>query len=209
MRWEIIRADFVASAVKASQYPEGDEPEIAFIGRSNVGKSSLINSLCRHTGLARTSSEPGKTRTMNFFRVWLKREDGYRRSLFLVDLPGYGYARRSKTERQNLSDWTQDYFRSSQRLKLVLQLLDIRREVQPLDLDLYRGLQEMGFAVQPIATKIDKMSRSGAALALRSMEQRLGAPSETRVLGYSALAKSGREELLSRIVEALNFDATH
>ena len=133
MRWEIIKAEYVTSAVKASQFPPGEEPEVAFIGRSNVGKSSLINSLCRHNGLARTSSAPGKTRTVNFYRVTLKREDGLRRDLWLVDLPGYGYAQRSKSERQDLQDWTQHYFRESKRLRLVLQLLDIRRELQPLD----------------------------------------------------------------------------
>lgn len=209
MRWEIIRAEFVASAVKASQFPVGEEPEIAFIGRSNVGKSSLINSLCRHSGLARTSGEPGKTRTLNFYRVWLKREDGFRRSLFLVDLPGYGYARRSKSERQNLADWTQAYFRSSKRLKMVLQLLDIRRDVQELDRELFHALLEQGLLVQPVGTKMDKLSRSEAALALRKIEKSLGGPTETSVLGYSALARSGREELLTRIVEALDFDTVN
>ena len=170
MRWEVIKAEYVASAVKASQFPVGEEPEIAFIGRSNVGKSSLINSLCRHNGLARTSGEPGKTRTVNFYRLLLKREDGVRRALFLVDLPGYGYARRSKSERQDLLEWTQDYFRSSQRLKLVVQLLDIRRELQPLDISVNEWLQEIGRNVQVVATKLDKLSRGPAAAALRNLK---------------------------------------
>lgn len=208
MQWEIIRAEYVASAVKASQFPEGEEPEVAFIGRSNVGKSSLINSLCRHNGLARTSGEPGKTRTVNFFRVWFKREDGLRRSLFLVDLPGYGYAKRSKTERQDLLDWTQSYFRSSQRLRLVVQLLDIRRELQPLDLTVHRWLQDEGLTVQPVATKIDKLSRSAVSSALKALHTGLGISAENPIMGYSSLMPAGRQELLARLVEAVDFDAT-
>ena len=208
MQWEIIRAEYVASAVKESQFPAGDEPEVAFIGRSNVGKSSLINSLCRHNGLARTSGEPGKTRTVNFFRVWFKREDGLRRSLFLVDLPGYGYAKRSKSERQDLLDWTQSYFRSSKRLRLVVQLLDVRRELQPLDLTVHRWLMDEGLSVQPVATKIDKLSRSAVGSALKALRTGLGMSVAAPLLGYSALTPSGRSELLARLVEAVDFDAT-
>ncbi len=208
MQWEIIRAEYVASAVKESQFPEGDEPEVAFIGRSNVGKSSLINSLCRHNGLARTSGEPGKTRTVNFFRVWFKREDGLRRAIFLVDLPGYGYAKRSKSERQDLHDWTQSYFRSSKRLRLVVQLLDIRRDLQPLDLTVHRWLMDEGLSVQPVATKIDKLSRSAVGSALKALRTGLGMSPDTPLLGYSALTPSGRSELLARLVEAVDFDAT-
>ena len=208
MQWEIIRAEYVASAVKESQFPAGDEPEVAFIGRSNVGKSSLINSLCRHNGLARTSGEPGKTRTVNFFRVWFKREDGLRRSLFLVDLPGYGYAKRSKSERQDLLDWTQSYFRSSKRLRLVVQLLDVRRELQPLDMTVHRWLLDEGLTVQPVATKIDKLSRSAVGSALKALRTGLGMSVDAPLLGYSALTPSGRSELLARLVEAVDFDAT-
>jgi GTP-binding protein len=208
MRWEVIRAEYVASAVKVSQFPAGDELEVAFIGRSNVGKSTLINSLCRYNGLARTSGAPGKTRTVNFYRVMMKREDGLRRSLFLVDLPGYGYAKRSKSERQDLHDWTQHYFRESKRLRLVVQLLDIRRELQPLDVEVNRWLRTEGLEVQPVATKMDKLSRGAAGTALRDLRSKLGLPPETRMLGYSALAVSGRAELLERLVEAMEFDAT-
>lgn len=208
MQWEIIRAEYVASAVKESQFPEGDEPEVAFIGRSNVGKSSLINSLCRHNGLARTSGEPGKTRTVNFFRVWFKREDGLRRAIFLVDLPGYGYAKRSKSERQDLHDWTQSYFRSSKRLRLVVQLLDVRRDLQPIDLTVHRWLMDEGLSVQPVATKIDKLSRSAVGSALKALRTGLGMSPDTPLLGYSALTPSGRSELLARLVEAVDFDAT-
>ncbi len=206
MRWEIIKAEYVTSAVKASQFPLGEEPEVAFIGRSNVGKSSLINSLCRHSGLARTSSAPGKTRTVNFYRVTLKREDGLRRDLWLVDLPGYGYAQRSKSERQDLQDWTQHYFRESKRLRLVLQLLDIRRELQPLDQQVHNWLLAAGMPVQPVATKLDKLSRSAASAALRALGAKLGLPAGQAMLGYSSLTPAGRPELLQRLVEAVDFD---
>lgn len=206
MRWEIIKSEYVASAVKASQFPPGEEPEVAFIGRSNVGKSSLINSLCHHSGLARTSSAPGKTRTVNFYRVTLKREDGLRRDLWLVDLPGYGYAQRSKSERQDLLDWTQHYFRESKRLRLVLQLLDIRRELQPLDQQVHGWLQAEGLPVQPVATKLDKLGRGAASAALRALGAKLGLPAGRGMLGYSALTPTGRPELLQRLVEAVDFD---
>ena len=206
MHWEIIKAEYVTSAVKSSQFPPGEEPEVAFIGRSNVGKSSLINSLCRHNGLARTSSAPGKTRTVNFYRVTFKREDGLRRELLLVDLPGYGYAKRSKSERQDLHDWTQHYFRESKRLRLVVQLLDIRRELQPLDLEVHDWLLAAGLPVQPVATKLDKLSRGAAGAALRALGGKLGLPAGKGMLGYSALTPSGRPELLQRLVEAVGFD---
>jgi GTP-binding protein len=208
MRWEIIKAQYVASAVKASQFPVGDEFEVAFIGRSNVGKSTLINSLCRQRGLARISGEPGKTRTVNFYRVYFKREDGLRKSLFLVDLPGYGYAKRSQSERQNLMEWTQDYFRTSQRLHLVVQLLDIRRELQPLDITVKNWLTENGKTVQPVATKMDKLSRNEAVSALKKLHAELGLSPDTLMLGYSALAPSGRDELLAALVAAVDFDGT-
>lgn len=207
MKWDVIKSEYVASAVKASQFPAGEEPEVAFIGRSNVGKSSLINSLCRHNGLARTSGEPGKTRTVNFYRLTLKREDGLRRTLFLVDLPGYGYARRSHSERQDLMEWTQDYFRSSQRLKLVAQLLDIRRELQPLDLSVHEWLSEAGLPLQIVATKADKLSRGQAAQAMKNIKSGLGLAATAAVLGYSVLKPAGREELLAKLVEAVGFDA--
>ena len=206
MHWEIIKAEYVTSAVKSSQFPPGEEPEVAFIGRSNVGKSSLINSLCRHNGLARTSSAPGKTRTVNFYRVTFKREDGLRRDLLLVDLPGYGYAKRSKSERQDLHDWTQHYFRESKRLRLVVQLLDIRRELQPLDMEVHDWLLAEGLLVQPVATKLDKLSRSAASAALRARGAKLGLPAGQAMLGYSSLTPAGRPELLHRLVEAVDFD---
>lgn len=208
MRWEVIKAEYVTSAVKASQFPAGDEPEVAFIGRSNVGKSSLINSLCRHNGLARTSGEPGKTRTVNFYRLTLKREDGRRKSLFLVDLPGYGYARRSRSEREDLAEWTQNYFRSSRRLKLVVQLLDIRLELQSLDVAVNDWLVAAGFPVQIVATKLDKLSRGPATQALRDLRTGLELAATDEVIGYSVLAPAGRDELLARLVEAVGLDAT-
>ena len=111
-RLDIIKAQYVASAVRRDQFPEEALPEVAFIGRSNVGKSSLINSLCRHRGLARTSGTPGKTQTINFFKV-LMREGEERFPFHLVDLPGYGYAKTGQANRKIWSRFIEDYFTQS------------------------------------------------------------------------------------------------
>ena len=193
------KAVFFTTVNHLRDLPMHGGKEVAFVGRSNAGKSSAINTLANHTRLAFTSKTPGRTQHLNYFDLSDNR--------YLVDLPGYGYAKRSKSERQDLLEWTQDYFRSSQRLRLVVQLVDIRRELQPLDVSVNEWLQEIGLNVQVVATKIDKLSRGPAASALRSLKACLGMPADSAVIGYSVLTPAGRGELIERLVEAVEFDA--
>jgi GTP-binding protein len=139
----ITQGQYIASAVKPEQYPTEDLPEIVFIGRSNVGKSSLINSLTRVNNLARVSSNPGKTQTINFFEVGLKvAEVEGRKAFYLVDLPGYGYAKTGKEKRKIWSKFIEEYLLTSPRLKFVCQLIDIRHEPMASDVDMFRWLVE-------------------------------------------------------------------
>ena len=135
--WDIIHAQYITSAVRADQYPTPPLIEAAFIGRSNVGKSSLINSLCRRNGLARVSSTPGKTQTINFYGLQAKRTtEGQeeRADFYLVDLPGYGFAKTAKTNKDKWSGFISKYLSGSDNLGLVCQLIDIRHK--PLDSDI-------------------------------------------------------------------------
>lgn len=193
---DIIRAAYTATAVRLDQYPEGELPEIAFIGRSNVGKSSLINSLARQRGLARVSGTPGKTQTINFYRFMAKYADEARGEFFLVDLPGYGYA---KTGRQIKKQWTkfiEEYLLKSPRLRLVCQLIDIRHAPMESDIETYKWLLQSGIAVQLIATKADKITRMHLQRHVRQIAQDLGAAPEN-IIAYSSEKGTGRELLLA------------
>lgn len=196
---DLINAKYAASAVRQDQYPEPDLaiPEIAFIGRSNVGKSSLLNSLTRHNGLARTSSTPGKTQTLNFYRAMLKEETA-RYDLFLVDLPGYGYARTGQAARRQWSKFIEEYFLNSPRLKLICQLIDIRHAPMESDIATYLWLREAGLSVQIIATKADKISRSVQKKHLSVIQNVLGA-APADLLAYSSEKGLGRDKLLEII----------
>ncbi|MCX7780452.1 MAG: ribosome biogenesis GTP-binding protein YihA/YsxC [Negativicutes bacterium] len=194
----IIAARYVGTAVKRDQYPEGEWGEIAFIGRSNVGKSSLINSLARHGGLARTSGTPGKTQTINFYRLTAKYEDDTRQEFFLVDLPGYGYARTGRAARRQWSKFVEEYFLTSKRLLLVCQLIDIRHPPMESDLETFRWLTGHGLKVQIIATKADKLSRMHIKRHSDVISRELGMTAGM-VLPYSSASGAGRSELLALI----------
>ena len=204
--FSIINASYVATAVNASQYPEGDLTEIAFIGRSNVGKSSLINSLCRHNGLARTSGTPGKTQTINYFRLTGKLSDQSRLEFMLVDLPGYGYAKRAQTARANWSKFIEEYWLKASRLKLVCQLIDLRHPPMESDINVYRWLIEHGLNVQVVATKADKISKGRIQQHLQAIYKGIDMASlnpEGRIMAYSAVNGYGRNELLDVIKNIL------
>lgn len=197
--WDFIRAKYLASAVRADQYPTGGLQEIAFIGRSNVGKSSLINSLCRQNGLARVSSTPGKTQTINFYEIAAKEIPTDRREAFyLVDLPGYGYAKASKSNKSQWSAFIRQYLSGSKNLRLVCQLIDIRHPLMESDQEGYHWMIGNNIPVQIILTKADKLSRQEMLRQHQALSRSLGLTPE-RVIVYSSTQHTGRPELLSRI----------
>ena len=199
---DFINAHYLATAVRMDQYPEGEWKEIAFIGRSNVGKSSLINSLCRHGGLARVSGTPGKTQTLNFYQVTAKMGPEERTDFCLVDLPGYGYARTGRDKRRCWSGFTEEYWLKSERLALVCLLLDLRHPPQASDVEVFAWLQAHQLPVQVVATKSDKIGRSRLQQHLALIRRELGA-AETPVMAYSSADGRGRQELLDVICDVL------
>ena len=172
-----------------SRFPDIDENEIAFAGRSNVGKSSLINSLLNRKNLARTSSNPGKTVTINFYHI--------NNEFYLVDLPGYGYARASETERAKWGKMIEKYLSTRENLKLIVFLIDIRHAPTKDDIMMYDYIVRNGFNPVIAATKLDKIKRSQRDKQLKLIRETLNAPKDTVIIPHSAIDKSGREELLS------------
>ncbi|MBQ1920230.1 MAG: YihA family ribosome biogenesis GTP-binding protein [Selenomonas sp.] len=199
----ITQGKYIASAVRKDQYPEDDLPEIVFIGRSNVGKSSLINSLTRVNNLARVSSQPGKTQTINFFEVGIKiAEVEERKAFYLVDLPGYGYAKTGKENRKIWSKFIEEYFLTSPRLRFVCQLIDIRHEPMASDVDMFNWLVDNDIPVLIIATKADKIGKNARAKNIAAIKRKLGIK-EISVLPYSSLKNEGRSDLLDVIGDSL------
>ncbi|MDY6029052.1 MAG: ribosome biogenesis GTP-binding protein YihA/YsxC [Acidaminococcaceae bacterium] len=203
--WDIIRANYIASAVHAEQYPDKILPEAAFIGRSNVGKSSLINSLCRRNGLARVSSTPGKTQTINFYELQAKHSENgteERKEFYLVDLPGYGFAKTNRNNKEQWSGFISEYLSGSDNLALVCQLIDIRHKPLANDMECYQWLRACDLKVQIVLTKSDKLSKS-AALAQKKLfmkEMQLG---EEDIVIYSSTQHNMRSELICRIMKVL------
>lgn len=179
-----------------SKLPDTGRPEIAFAGKSNVGKSSLINALMNRKALARTSSSPGKTQTINFYNV-----NG---AFYLVDLPGYGYAKVSEEVKAKWGKMVERYLRQSRQLKAVFLLIDIRHEPSANDRQMYDWIISQGYHPIIIATKLDKLKRSQVPSALKTVREGLKAGKETIILPFSALTKQGREEIyevIDRLIE--------
>lgn len=151
----INQSEFSVSAVKVSQYPEGGLDEIALAGRSNVGKSSFINTLLQRKNLARTSSSPGKTQTLNFYRV-----DSDQADFYLVDVPGYGYAKVSKKQREEFGEMIQDYLETRAYLKGLILLIDGRHEPTADDIAMYDYAQYLNLSILLVATKMDKIKKN-------------------------------------------------
>ena len=170
-----------------SALPENSLPEIAFAGKSNVGKSSLINAVMNRKSLARTSAQPGKTQTINFYNV-----NG---AFYLVDLPGYGYAKVSEEVKAKWGKMVERYLRQSRQLKAVFLLIDIRHEPSANDRQMYDWIISQGYHPIIIATKLDKLKRSQVPSALKTVREGLKAGKETIILPFSALTKQGREEI--------------
>ena len=170
-----------------SELPENDKPEIAFAGKSNVGKSSLINSLINRKSLARTSSSPGKTQTINYYNI--------NDTLYFVDLPGYGYAKTAEVVREKWWKMVERYLMGSKQLKLVFLLIDIRHEPSQNDRNMYQWIVYHGFMPVVIATKMDKLNRSQIAKNIKMIREGLGAGPETKIFPFSSLTKQGKDEL--------------
>ena len=203
--WDIIRSKYIASAVRADQYPTIRMIEAAFIGRSNVGKSSLINSLCRRNGLARISATPGKTQTINFYELEAKRTDeglDERAKFYLVDLPGYGFAKTNRNNKEQWSGFISKYLSGSENLGLVCQLIDIRHKPMESDLECYRWLKDCGLRVQVVLTKSDKLSKN-AAMSQKALFKREMGLSEDDIITYTSSQHTNRSELINRIMAAL------
>ena len=190
---KLTKAVFAGSSARTSGRPSPRLPEIAFIGRSNVGKSSLINMLTGHSGLAKTSSTPGKTRLVNHFLV--------NDSWYIVDLPGYGYAKMSNAERKELDAAINDYLDNSEELLLLFVLIDSRHDIQRSDLDFIATLGEDGIPFAIIYTKCDKIGPQALSGQMARNEARLLEDWESLppVFASSASRARGREEILSYI----------
>lgn len=198
----ITQGRHIASAVKKEQYPDGGLPEIVFMGRSNVGKSSLINSLTRVKNLARVSSQPGKTQTINFYEVGAKVFSEDRKSFYLVDLPGYGYAKTGKERRKIWAKFIEEYLLEAQELRFVCQLIDIRHEPMASDVEMFQWLVGHNIPVLIVATKADKIGKNARQKQIAQIKKSLGVQ-ELSVLPYSSLKNEGRSDLLDVIAESL------
>lgn len=170
-----------------SKLPENTRPEVAFAGKSNVGKSSLINSLMNRKSLARTSSQPGKTQTINYYNL-----NG---EIFLVDLPGYGYTKIAKAVKEKWGKLVERYLYSSRALQTVFLLVDIRHAPSENDKMMYQWIVSNGYDPIIIATKSDKLKRSQIPKHIKEIRAGLKLPQETRLIPFSALSKQGKEEI--------------
>jgi GTP-binding protein len=190
-----MHVTFLRSAFHESQYPPPDRPEIAFAGRSNVGKSSLINVLVKRKHLARTSSKPGRTQSINFFDVDNR--------LYLVDLPGYGYARVPIEVKKSWELMVETYLRTRLTLKAVVVIVDVRRDLTPGDKQLLEWLDHYGKHAIVVLTKADKMPRQQARTRSEAIRGQFGKFSPSLPVLFSAKTRQGREEIWEQILAAI------
>lgn len=186
---------FLKSAFRQSHYPSPDKPEVAFAGRSNVGKSSLINVLVNRKKIARTSSTPGRTQAINFFCV----ADRF----YMVDLPGYGFARVPLRIKSAWGKMVETYLRNRPNLKAVVVILDIRRDLTGDDESLLEWLNHFGIRALVVLTKADKLSRGQAASRARLLQDQLDSLSTDKPTVFSAKTKEGRKEIWEKIQQAI------
>lgn len=188
---EYIDAKFLTTAVKPEQYPDTFVPEVAFVGRSNVGKSSLINCLTNRTKLARTSSSPGKTATINFYEI----KNAFR----LVDLPGYGYAKVSKTEQERWAKMIDTYLSDRYNLVQVIQLVDARHKPSKDDITMINWIKSFGYKPVIIATKTDKLKKSQIEQNLTDIYTSLELDDDSILFPFSAQTRDSKDEVMEYI----------
>ena len=179
-----------------SMLPDNKLPEVAFAGKSNVGKSSLINALMMRKSLARTSAQPGKTQTSNFYNI--------NKEIYLVDLPGYGYAKASEKEREAWGQMIERYLNTSEKLRAVFLLVDIRHAPSANDKQMFEWMAYVGYDPIVIATKLDKIKRSQIDKQIKIIRQGLGADKETIIVPFSAETKQGRDiiwDFMDQVIE--------
>lgn len=198
---EINNASFVTSMVKYGKFTGIGLPQIAVMGKSNVGKSSLINALCRHKKLCKTSSTPGKTRLINVFLINCE-HNGKKFSFHLIDLPGYGFAKVNKTEKMRWGQMMDSYFQNSQELMHVLHLVDIRHDPTKDDITMNNYLRTMGLEFTVVATKSDKISRAARMKHIAPI-CRILIVQPWEVVCFSSLQKAGREDVFKKILPYL------
>ncbi len=192
--YDITSAEFVKAAVSLKGMPEERLPQVAFLGRSNVGKSSLMNALMGQKGLVKVSSTPGKTREINFFRV--------NEEFFLVDLPGVGFAKVGNAKRDQMSDFIREYVEKCQDLRGLIYLVDIRHGGTPIDVETVESIRATGCPVLVIASKRDKVNQSELSKNLKLIQQRLGL--DEKPICVSSLKKFGLGEVWEEILNAID-----
>lgn len=182
-----------------SKIPDNTLPEVAFAGKSNVGKSSLINALMNRKSLARTSAQPGKTQTINFYNI--------NDAMYLVDLPGYGYAKVSETEKAKWGKMIENYLHVSEQLRAVFLLIDIRHDPSANDKLMYDWIVRQGYDPVIVATKLDKIKRSQKDKQLKAIRTGLQVKPGTKIFPFSATSKQGRDEIWAYMDEVCGYEA--
>ena len=191
-------ANFITSAPALASCPDSEWPEIAFAGRSNVGKSSLINCLLNRKGLVRTSSTPGRTQLLNYFAI--------NEALYFVDLPGYGFARAPRSVREKWQPMVHGYLQGRENLRAVVWLLDVRRDPSPEDLEFLDWLEESEIPTIPVITKVDKVSKNELVRSLGKIANATGLPKEL-LTPFSVQTRQGHKEVWELISMALEPEA--
>lgn len=193
---KVTKAELKISAVSKKQYPNDAFPEIALAGRSNVGKSAFINRMIQRRKLARTSSKPGKTQTLNFYNI--------NDSLYFVDVPGYGYAQVSKQERNKWGQMMEEYFQGRESLRCVILITDIRHEPTKDDLQMYQYVKHIGIPVIIIGTKVDKIPKNKHKQYIQRIHKQLQVEPNDSVIAFSAETGMGKDETWSHLASYLS-----
>lgn len=193
---EIKQSEFIISAVSPRQYPVDNRMEIAFVGRSNVGKSSLINVLVNRKKLVKVSATPGKTRQINFFLI--------NNDFYFVDLPGYGYAKVSKKEKESWGRVIESYLNGRRQLKKIVLILDCRHKPTADDITMYKWIKHYNYNIAIVVTKIDKVSKNQLYKNLKIIRYTLEMDDEDKILTFSALNKKGKDEILGVLESTIN-----